>query len=36
MADGKPQYWCRIGTMDVGDADRLASLFSHLEARRVR
>jgi len=33
---GDPQRWCRIGTKVPADADRMAALFSHLEARRVR
>jgi hypothetical protein len=33
---GEPQRWCRVGTIAAGDADRLAGLFTHLGARRVR
>jgi hypothetical protein len=34
--DGTPQDWCRIGTKDAADADRLVGVFGHLQARRVR
>jgi hypothetical protein len=30
------QRWCRVGTKLPVDADRLAGLFNHLGARRVR
>jgi hypothetical protein len=33
---GDPQRWCRTGTKLGADADRLAGLFAHLGARRVR
>ena len=35
-AKGDPQRWCRVGTKLPADADRIAGLFSHLDARRVR
>ena len=33
---GDPQRWCRVGTKLPADADRLAALFTHLGALRVR
>jgi hypothetical protein len=36
LTDGTPQDWRRVGTKTPEDADRIAALFSHLQARRVR
>jgi hypothetical protein len=33
---GEHHRWCRVGTIVAADADRLAVLFTHLGARRVR
>ena len=33
---GNPQRWSRVGTKLPADADRIAAMFSHLGARRVR
>jgi hypothetical protein len=36
LEDGTPRYWCRVGVKAAADADRLAGMFAHLGARRVR
>jgi hypothetical protein len=33
---GEPQRWCRVGTKLSVDADKMASLFMHLGALKVR